>query len=73
MPKSSSLGKTVPSGSVARKTFSGLRSRWAMPLAWAASRARASARRIGIASASGIRPIDSRYSSSGSPSRYSIT
>jgi hypothetical protein len=73
MPKSSSLGISGDSSSATRNTFSGFRSRWTIPAAWAASSARAIPRKIGTASSAGMRPRWRTQSSSVTPVISSIT
>jgi hypothetical protein len=72
IPKSSSFTISGPPSTWWRYTLSGLRSRWTMSLACAASSARATPSRTVHASATGSRPRRSRAFRS-SPRSHSIT
>ena len=73
MPKSTILMKSRRPSRLMRKMFSGLRSRWTMPLAWAAARAWPICAAIGSARASGIGAAILIAADSVVPSTYSMT
>ena len=73
IPKSSSFTKSLDSSWSSRKMLSGLRSRWTMPLAWAAPTALSTCRMMPIARFGGSGPSLSITFDSGAPDSSSIT
>lgn len=72
-PKSSTLGRSTPFSSRTRNTFSGLRSRWMTPLAWATVTPFITRSRILTASSGASDPWRLRRCSSVSPCSSSMT
>jgi hypothetical protein len=73
MPKSTILTKSRRPSRLIRKMFSGLRSRWTMPLSWAAPSACAICAAIGSARSAGSGADSLIACDSVLPSTYSIT